>query len=80
MELILHKGSVFVEEIKEVELRSCCAQFICDTNYNRNAVMHLADFRSRSQDVCYSKEKSKAIFTDGYREKYHFLLFLRIHN
>ena len=48
MELILHKGSVFVEEIKEVELRSCCAQFICDTNYNRNAVMHLADFRSRS--------------------------------
>ena len=23
MELIVHKGSVFVEEIKEVELRSC---------------------------------------------------------
>ena len=48
VELIVHKGSVFVEEIKEVELRSCRAQFIYDTNYNRNAVMHLADFRSRS--------------------------------
>ena len=48
VELIVHKGSVFVEKIKEVELRSCRAQFIYDTNYNRNAVMHLADFRSRS--------------------------------
>ena len=30
MELTVHKGSVFVEELKEVELRSCCAQFIYD--------------------------------------------------
>ena len=29
---------------------------------------------------CYSKEKSKGICTEGYPEKYHFLLFLRIHN
>ena len=36
VELTVHKESVVVEEIKEVELRSRCAQFIYDTNYNRN--------------------------------------------
>ena len=45
VELTLHKESVVVEEIKEVELRSRRMQFIYDRNYNRNAVMHLADFR-----------------------------------
>ena len=45
VELTVHKESVVIEEIKEVELRSCSAQFICYRNYNRNAVMHLADFR-----------------------------------
>ena len=36
MELTVHKESVVVEKIKEVELRSRCAQFIYDRNYNRN--------------------------------------------
>ena len=34
VELTVHKDSVFVEEIKEVELRSRSAQFIYDRNYN----------------------------------------------
>ena len=45
VELTEHKESVVVEEIMEVELRSCRLQFIYDRNYNRNAVMHLDDFR-----------------------------------
>ena len=36
VELTVHKESVVVEKIKEVELRSRCAQFIYDRNYNRN--------------------------------------------
>ena len=36
VELTVHKESVVVEEIKEVELRSRCAQFIYDRNYNRS--------------------------------------------
>ena len=44
VELTVHKESVVVEEIKEVELRSCRVQFIYDRNYNRHAVMHLDDF------------------------------------
>ena len=36
VELTVHKESVVVEEIKEVELRSRRAQFIYDRNYNRN--------------------------------------------
>ena len=35
VELTVHKESVVVEEIKEVELRSRRAQFIYDKNYNR---------------------------------------------
>ena len=45
VESTVHKESVVVEEIKEVELRSCRVQFIYDRNYNRHAVMHLDDFR-----------------------------------
>ena len=36
VKLTVHKESVVVEEIKEVELRSRRAQFIYDRNYNRN--------------------------------------------
>ena len=36
MELTVHKESVVVEEIKEMELRSRRPQFIYDRNYNRN--------------------------------------------
>ena len=35
MELTVHKESVFVEEIKEVERISRRGQFIYDRNYNR---------------------------------------------
>ena len=45
VELTVHKESVTASEIKEVERRSRRAQFIYDRNYNRNSVMHLADFR-----------------------------------
>ena len=45
VELTVHKESVVVEGIKEVELRSRRAQFRYDRNYNRNAVMHPDDFR-----------------------------------
>ena len=44
VKLALHKECVFVEEINEVELTSCRAQFIYDRNYDRNAVTHLDDF------------------------------------
>ena len=37
VELTVHKESVVVAEIMEVELRSCRLQFIYDRNYNRNA-------------------------------------------
>ena len=36
MQFTVHKESVVVEEIKEVQLRSRRAQFISDRNYNRN--------------------------------------------
>ena len=45
VELTVHKESVVVEEIKEVEPRSRRVQFNYDRNYNRNAVMYLEDFR-----------------------------------
>ena len=49
MKLTVHKESVVVEEIKEVELRSRLTQFVCDRNLIElgysHAVMHLADFR-----------------------------------
>ena len=43
--LTVHKESVVIEEIEEVELISRRAQFIYDRNYDRNAVMHQADIR-----------------------------------
>ena len=36
VELTVHKESVVVEEIKEVEVRYLRAQFIHDGNHNRN--------------------------------------------
>ena len=49
VELTVHKGSVVVEEIQEVGLRSRHAQFIYDRNYNRiglqpRSCTHVADF------------------------------------
>ena len=47
MELTVHKQSVVVEKIKEVELRSRRAQFITEIIIElgfSHVVMHLADF------------------------------------
>ena len=60
------------------------AQFIYDRNYNRIGlqlrVMHLADSGEEVKTSVTQKEKSKGICIEGYPEKYHFLLFLHIHN
>ena len=48
VELTVHKQSVVVEKIKEVELRSRRAQFITESIIElgyTHVVMHLADFR-----------------------------------
>ena len=52
-ELTVHKESVVVEEIKQVELGSRRAQFIYDRNCNgiglqQRGPMHLTDVRCRS--------------------------------
>ena len=87
MELTVHKESVVVEEIKVVELmRSRPAQFIYDRNCNRIGLQprsHAPSRLSSGEEVKTSvaqKEKSKGIYMEGYPEKYHFLLFLHIHN
>ena len=53
VELTVHKESVVVEEIKQVELRSRRAQFIYERNCNGIGLqplglMHLTDVRCRS--------------------------------
>ena len=77
--LTVHKESVDIEEIEEVELISRRAQFIYERNYDRNAHAPSRHPVKKLKDVL-TKEKSKSICTEGYQEKYHFLLFLRIHN
>ena len=87
MELTVHKEGVVVEEIKAVELmRSRRAQFIFDRNYNRIGLQprgHAPSRLASGEEVKTSvtqKEKIKGIYMEGYPEKYHFLLFLHIHN
>ena len=82
MELAIHKESVVVKEIEEVELRSRRTQFIYERNYNRIGLKPRGHVPSRLQvkTSVTQKEKSKGICIEGYPEKYHFLLFLRIHN
>ena len=82
MELAIHKESVVVKEIKEVELRSRRTQFICDRNYNRIGLKPRGHVPSKLlvKTSVTQKEKSKGICIEGYPEKYHFLLFLRIQN
>ena len=85
VELTVHKESVVVEEIKEVELRSRRAQYIYDRNYNRigyiatqsSVFLLICTKQTSGEEVKTSvtqKEKTKGICMD------HFLLFLRIHN
>ena len=71
MELTVHKESVFVEEIKEVERISRRAQFIYDRNYNR---IGQRTYREEVKASVTQKEKSKGICMEEYPEKYHFLL------
>ena len=76
--------SVVVEEMREVELRSRRAQFVYYRIYNRiwlqprghvPSTLPVKELRRPIQT-----EKSKGICMEGYPEKCHFLLFLRIHN
>ena len=71
MELTVHKESVFVKEIKEVERISRRGQFIYDRNYNR---IGQRTYREEVKTSVTQKEKSKGICGEGYPEKYHFLL------
>ena len=71
VELTVHKESVFVEEIKEVERISRRAQFIYDRNYNR---IGQRSYREEVKTSVTQKEKSKGICMQGYPEQYHFLL------
>ena len=82
VELAIHNESVVVKEIKEVELRSRRTQFICDRNYNRIGLKPRGHVPSRLlvKTSVTQKEKRKGICIEGYPEKYHFLLFLRIQN
>ena len=88
VQVTVHKESVVVEEIKEVELtRSRRAQFIYERNYNRfgsqargHAPSRLASGEKVLKTSVTQKEESKDICIEGYPEKYHLLLFLHIHN
>ena len=85
LEKVLHKESVVVEEIKEVELRSRRAQFVYDRNYNRIGLQPQGHAPSRLpvkklRRLLLKTRKVRAFRGRVYREKYHFLLFLRIHN
>ena len=82
VELPVHKESVVVEEIKEVELRSRHVQFIYDRNYNRIGLQTRGHAPSRFPGKKVrrllhkrKKVKSKGICMEGYPEKYRFLLF-----
>ena len=85
VELTVHKEGVVVEEIKEVELRSRRAQFVCDRNYNRIWLQPQGHAPSRVpvkklRRLLLKTRKVRTFRGRVYPEKYHFLLFLRIHN
>ena len=79
MELTVHKESVVVEEIMEVELRSRRAQFIYDRNYNRIGLQPSGQAPSRLpvKKLGRMLHKRRKVKVSG---KILFLLFLRIHN
>ena len=65
-----------------MELRSRRAQFIYDRNYNRIGLQSCTK-QTSGEEVKKSvtqMEESNGIYMEGYLKKYHFLLFLRIHN
>ena len=85
LEKVLHKESVVVEEIKELELRSRRAKFVYDRNYGRIGLQPQGHAPSRLpvkklRRLLLKTRKVRAFRGRAYPEKYHFLLFLRIHN
>ena len=78
MELTLHKESVVVQEMEEVQLRSRRAQFIYDRNYNRIGLQPRGHAPSRLpvkklRRLLHKKRKVlKGVCMKGYPEKYHF--------
>ena len=82
VELTVHKRSVVVEKIKDVELRSRHTQLfvtkiIIELGYS-HARRRLPVKKLRR--LLNKRKKVKRICKEGYPEKYNFLLFLRIHN
>ena len=83
MELTVHKGSVVVEEMQEVERH---AQFIYDRNYNRirsqpRSCTYLADFlcRKKLRQLLHKRKKVKVFVSKGIRKNiisYYFSVFL----
>ena len=81
-ETTVHKESVVVIKIKEVELRSRCAQL-----FMTEIIIELSHSHTPSRlplkklrRPLHKRRKVRGICMEGYLEKYHFLLFLRIHN
>ena len=78
MELTLHKESVVVQEMEEVQLRSHRAQFIYDRSYNRTGLQPRGHAPSRLpvkklRRLLHKKRKVlKGVCMKGYPEKYHF--------
>ena len=78
MELTLHKESVVVQEMEEVQLRSRRAQFIYDSSYNRIGLQPRGHAPSRLpvkklRRLLHKKRKVlKGVCMKGYPEKYHF--------
>ena len=78
VELTVHKESVVVEEIKEVELRSRRAQFIYDRNYNRIELRRRGHAPSRLpvkklRRLLHKRRKVRVLY-GRVSGKYHFLI------
>ena len=73
VELTVHKESVVVEEIREVELRCCRAQFIYDRNLNRSGLQPRGHAPSsgrlpvkKLRRLLHKKRKVRVICMEGY--------------
>ena len=85
VELTVHKESVVVEEIKEVQLRSRRVQFIYDRNYNLIGLQPRGHVPNRLpvkklRRLLHKRRKVRTFLWRGIRKNIIFLLFLRIHN
>ena len=85
VELTVHKESVVVEEIKEVELRSRRAQFIFDRNYNQIGLQPRGHAPTRLpvkklRRLLHKRRKVRLFVWKGVRKNIIFLLLHRIHH